>query len=235
MKFAGKTISDIPVICLVAANAIPLYGVAIGGWDAFSIVLLYWAENLIIGFYNVLKMATFKAESPAGQLQKLFMIPFFILHYGGFCAGHGFFVLLLFGKKTGIMSAGGQHLPCVFVFLELLFNVVRQMFAIVPRAFLFAFASLFISHGISFVHNFILKGEYLHTNSNQLMTNPYSRIVVMHIAILGGAFLSAAIGTPVAVLIVLVILKTIIDLKLHFREHKKFGQHRDIYKQVDVE
>jgi hypothetical protein len=235
MKFVGKTISDIPVICLVAANAIPLYGVAFAGWDAFSIVLLYWAENLIIGFYNVLKISFVRAESPAGQLQKLFMIPFFILHYGGFCAVHGIFVLLLFGKKAEIMSAGGQHLPCVFVFLELLINVVRQMFAIVPRAFLFAFASLFISHGISFVHNFILKGEYLHTTGQQLMSNPYSRIVVMHIAILGGAFLSAAIGTPVAVLIVLVILKTIIDLKLHSREHKKFGQHRDIYKQVDVE
>jgi uncharacterized membrane protein YphA (DoxX/SURF4 family) len=105
----------------------------------------------------------------------------------------------------------------------------------VPQAFLWALASLFISHGISFVHNFILKGEYLHTTGQQLMTNPYSRIVVMHIAILGGAFLSGAVGSPVAVLIVLVVLKTIIDLKLHFREHKKFGQHRDIYKQADVE
>ena len=64
MKFAGKTISDIPIICLVAANAIPLYGVAFAGWDAFSIVLLYWAENLIIGFYNVLKMAIFRTETP---------------------------------------------------------------------------------------------------------------------------------------------------------------------------
>ena len=235
MKFAGKTISDIPAICLVAANAIPLYGVAFAGWDAFSIVLLYWAENLIIGFYNVLKMAIFRTETPAGHLQKLFMIPFFILHYGGFCAGHGFFVLMLFGKKAEISSPGGSHLPFVFVFLELLFNVVRQMFAIVPTAFLFAFASLFISHGISFVHNFIIKGEYLHINSSQLMGSPYGRIVVMHIAILGGAFLSKAVGSPVAILIVLVILKTIIDLKLHFREHKKFGQHRDIYKQADVE
>ena len=234
MKFEEKTISAIPVICLVAANAIPLYGVAFAGWDAFSIVLLYWAENLIIGFYNVLKISFVRTESPTGQLQKLFMIPFFILHYGGFCAVHGIFVLLLFGKKAGIMSAGGPHLPCVFIFLELLINVVRRMFAVVPQAFLWALLSLFISHGISFVHNYILKGEYLHTNPSQLMSNPYSRIVVMHIAILGGAFLSGAVGSPVAVLIVLVILKTIIDLKLHFREHKKFSQHQGIYKQVDV-
>ena len=57
MKLLKKELLDIPVISLLIANAIPLWGVIFLGWDAFYIVLLYWTENLIIGFYNVLKMA----------------------------------------------------------------------------------------------------------------------------------------------------------------------------------
>jgi hypothetical protein len=41
---------------LVAANALPLFGVLFFGWDTFSIVFLYWVENVIIGAINVLKM-----------------------------------------------------------------------------------------------------------------------------------------------------------------------------------
>src|SRR4051812_39197593 len=43
---------------LIAANALPLFGVLFLGWDAFSIVLLYWTENVVIGAINVLKMIT---------------------------------------------------------------------------------------------------------------------------------------------------------------------------------
>jgi hypothetical protein len=33
-----------------------------------------------------------------------------------------------------------------------------------------------------------------------------------------------ALGSPVALLLVLIVLKTIIDIKLHLREHKKAGK-----------
>jgi hypothetical protein len=212
-----ENFKNIPVVCLVVANMIPLFGVAFAGWDTFSIVLLYWAENVIIGFYSILKIAISKAEI----LAKLFTIPFFILHYGFFCIFHGIFVFALFGKgMLKLSSEGSYHFSVHF---EPSFNTIRHIFADLPQAFLWAFLALFISHGISFVHNFIIRGEYLRSNTNQLMANPYGRIIVMHIAILGGAFFSQAVGSPVAVLIALVILKTIVDLALHLRERKKFG------------
>ncbi len=217
-----KYIKNYPLVCLVAANIVPLYGVAFAGWDAFSIVLLYWAENLVIGFYNVLKIAFVKVNKPMDNLGKLFVIPFFMLHYGGFCAVHGLFVLAIFGKEPKLLTAG-LHLPCFLIFLELLYNVIRQLFAIVPPEFIIALAALFISHGISFGYNYIYKGEYLQTNTQQLMGSPYGRIMIMHIAIIAGAFLAAAFHSAVAILIVLVVLKTIIDIKMHLRERKKFG------------
>ena len=41
---------------LVIANLIPLVGVLWFGWDVWGILTIYWLENGIVGFFNVLKM-----------------------------------------------------------------------------------------------------------------------------------------------------------------------------------
>jgi purine-cytosine permease-like protein len=81
--------------------------------------------------------------------------------------------------------------------------------------------ALFISHGISFVQNYLLKREYAIAKPEKLMGSPYGRVVVMHIAILAGGFLTMAIGSPAPLLVILVVLKTVLDVNLHNREHKK--------------
>lgn len=216
--------SNIPLAALLAANAIPLAGVVFFGWDAFAIVLLYWAENLVIGFYNILKIAFSRVPQPAMHAGKLFAIPFFMIHYGGFMAVHGIFVLALFNHEPGDMFPSGNTWPCFLVFLQLLFNVVGSLLTILPPNMLYAIGGLFISHGISFGYNYLYKGEYRKKSIKDLMGEPYGRIVVMHIAILGGGFLTMSMGSPVGVLVMLVILKTIFDVKLHLREHREKGK-----------
>ena len=88
--------SNTPLLTLAVANAVPLFGAIFWGWQAANIVLLYWAENLAVGFYNVLKIAFAKVPHRSGHLVKLFLIPFFTVHYGGFTAVHGVFVLVPF-------------------------------------------------------------------------------------------------------------------------------------------
>jgi hypothetical protein len=216
--------TNIPLLALLAANAVPLFGVLFLKWDAFYVVLLYWAENLVIGFYNVLKMAFVKVNHPAEHLGKLFMIPFFMVHYGGFTAVHGFFILAIFSKDQQGPPMGNESWPCFFVFLQLLFNVIKHIMLTIPPTVRLAVLSLFASHGISFIYNYLIKGEYTRTNLQKLMGQPYARVVIMHITILGGAFLTMALGSPVALLLILVGLKTIIDIKMHLWEHKKFSK-----------
>jgi len=220
MKLSKKDLLDIPVISLIAANAIPVWGVLFLGWDAFYIVLLYWTENLVIGFYNVLKMVFAAVPHPAAHLGKLFLVPFFIVHYGGFTAVHGFFVLALFHKGQG-PPVGGMDWPCFLVFVQMLFNVAKYMYSVIPPQVRLAVLALFISHGVSFVQNYLLKGEYATARPEKLMGGPYGRVVVMHITILAGGFLTMAIGSPASLLVVLVVLKTVLDVNLHNREHKK--------------
>jgi purine-cytosine permease-like protein len=95
------------------------------------------------------------------------------------------------------------------------------MYSVIPLQVRLAVLALFISHGISFIQNYLLKREYATARPDKLMGSPYGRVIVMHIAILAGGFLTMTIGSPAPLLVVLVILKTILDVSLHKRAHKK--------------
>ena len=66
----------IALALLVAVNLIPIAGVLWLDWDLASIIILYWLENLVIGFYTLLKMLHLQG------LAGLFPAAFFCLHYG---------------------------------------------------------------------------------------------------------------------------------------------------------
>ena len=55
------------------------------------------------------------------------------------------------------------------------------------------------------------------------MFRPYGRIVVLHLTVLLGGFLVMALGAPAAAIVLLVGLKTAIDLGAHLKERVKFG------------
>jgi len=208
---------------LVAANLVPLAGVARWGWQVGDVVMLYWAENLVIGGFNVLRMAIATGEAdaeasplperyrntPAGEfLGRLFIIGFFIVHYGLFCYVHGSFLAHLF-PPAGI--AADQE-P---------FVVLRAMMA--DGYTLAALAVIAASHGFSFLRNYIGMKEYRSAAIDHLMMSPYKRIVFTHVFILAGAFLLLAIGSPVAAMALFVALKTAFDAFAHLQAHRRLS------------
>ncbi len=219
MNLFEKYLSKLPLIALLAVNALPLVGVLFFEWDAFLLVILYWAENVAVGFYNVLKIATHKVGHPGEHLGKLFLIPFFTIHYGGFTGFHGMFVLAMFKEETDIFPKGPDW-PCFLVFVQFLFNAIAQAWHAIPPNARWVIAAMFVSHGISFCYNYLYKGEYAKISGEKLMMQPYGRIVVMHIAIIAGGFLTFALGSPVGLLVILVIIKTLLDVALHKRQHR---------------
>ena len=210
------------IVALTVANLIPLIGVLFFGWDAAAIVLLYWIENLVVGFYNILRMILVKGKSPGRLFQKLFMIVFFCVHFGGFCAVHGFFLLVFF--KIGSPDKAMDHPdPWLgpFIFLQLLYGVVMQLWHSRPPGLEWPVLGLFVSHGVSFIKNFINGQLYLTLKIEDIMMRPYQRIVLMHVAIIAGGVLIMKLGSPVALLSFLIFIKIGIDLWLHARSHRK--------------
>jgi hypothetical protein len=212
---------SLSIQALTVANLLPLFGVILLDWDAAAIVLLYWIENLIIGLINILRMILVKVESPAGQFQKLFMIPFFCVHFGGFCAVHGFFLLAFFkiGSPSDALAPGDPWMGPL-IFLQLLYSVVMQLWESRPPGLEWPVLGLAVSHGISFVKNFLFGQEYLSLKINQIMMRPYKRIVLMHVAIIAGGVFVMKLGSPVGLLCVLIFLKIGMDIWLHVKSHR---------------
>ena len=215
MKFLGDTSAADwlrpSVIALVLANLVPVFGVLFLHWEVFPLMFLFWSENVIIGVLNVLKMLTANPESPISWAGKLFVIPFFCVHYGMFTFIHGIFVIGLFGG--GFKSGAG------FPGAEMFWRVAQENYLG------WAILGLAVSRGISFVTNYLVNGEYQRASLPQLMQQPYGRIVVLHLAILGGGFLVMALHSPLMGLLLLVALKIALDLRGHFAERKKFSDN----------
>jgi len=184
MNLFEKYLSKLPLIALLAANALPLIGVLFFKWDAFLLVLLYWAENVVV-----------------------------------FTGIHGVFVLAMFDKEADVFGKG-PHWPCFLAFVQILFQTIAQAWRAIPPNARWVIAAMFVSHGISFGYNYLYKGEYAKISGEKLMGQPYARIVVMHIAIIFGGFLTFALGSPIGLLVMLVILKTLIDIALHKKQHR---------------
>lgn len=199
---------------LVVVNLLPLLAVLLFDWDVASLMVLYWSENLVIGFYTIVKMLT---VSPLGGLGSSL---FFLIHYGGFCAVHGVFImaLLVDGDFSPLPE---DPWPLFLVFPQLLLNVAGQVLGQAPPEWLATFAALVISHGISFAMNFLYGPEREQMGIKQLMGAPYGRIVVLHVAIILGGFAVMALGQPVFMLMVLILLKLGMDVALHLRQHRK--------------
>jgi hypothetical protein len=207
---------SLPQLALLLANLVPVFGALYLDWDVSSIIVLYWAENLIIGGFTLLKMLV------AGKVGALFLMLFFCIHYGGFCAIHGIFVLEL-TRFAGdqFTPAAAASWPGPLALLQMFVGLVHQVLAAAPEAFLWGVLALLLSHGISFLLLFIGQQEYRHTTVQELMKAPYQRIVVMHIAVIAGGFLVVRLGSPLGLLFALVALKTGMDIMLHNRSHRR--------------
>lgn len=198
---------DLSMIALVAANLIPLFGVLFFQWDVATILVLYWTENVVVGFYNMLKMAFLPVSNPRLYLMKFVFIPFFWTHYGGFCFGHALALICIFklGDLDAIMKGGGTML------IPTLLKPLGVWLVL----------GLFISHGVSFVQNFLRGPERRSRSLMQLMAEPYRRIVVLQLVIIIGGGLAIALDSPKALVCALVGLKIVVDLFLYVKTHRK--------------
>jgi hypothetical protein len=201
----------VSIITLVAANSIPLLGVILLGWRVFPILLIYWIENLIVGLFNVLRMLFADPDQRLMWFAKVFMVPFFCLHYGLFTTVHGAFIFTIFGDSTVSHSHG------------LLPGVAMVSAAVRANGANFAVLALFMSHFVSFVWNYMLGGEYRNVSLPVLMAQPYQRVLVLHLVILLGGLAAQLLGSPMYAVAVLVAIKTALDVAAHNRERAKLG------------
>lgn len=192
-------------LALVVANLLPLYLVITGQWSLAQILLLFWLENVIIGLLNIVKLLTCTDGGWWGLPKKLFTSAFFTFHYGMFTLGHGMMIINLFAE---------QQLPGGVDFSPVIVPFTIQHFEL-----WWAGLALFVSHLVSLISNYYMGGEYQRLTTGELMAKPYARVVILHVTVLIGGIIAQALGQPLVALLVLVVLKIVVDVLAHQREH----------------
>jgi hypothetical protein len=216
----ARPLLDPSSLILVAANLLPLAGVLFWGWDAFVLLVLYWFETAIIGFWTLVRVATAPRESLGGisihgsarTPSPLGLALFFVLHAGIFMGVHFGFLWALFSGAWAARIHGVRDFVAILI---------------VETGLWVPLLALFVARGIVFFYALI--GARLRAWLNprrakasapapeglagMVLGGFYARIIVMHIAILFGGFLS--FFGSIAPLIVLVAIKTAVDLGMH--------------------
>jgi hypothetical protein len=189
------TLTSASTLALIIANLVPVLGTVYLGWKLSDVMVLYWSESAVIGLFNVCKIAV------VGRWLALVAAPFFLSHFGAFMAVHFLFIYGFFVQGPGDFSAGE------------LTDVLKTFTDLWP-----ALAMLFASHALSFFINFLGRQEYRQRTMEDLMSEPYSRILFMHLVIIFGGGLTLVLGEPTPVLLLVIVLKTWIDVRAHLKQ-----------------
>jgi hypothetical protein len=198
-----KGIFDVSGITLIISNIITIFLAVTGGWSLKELMIVYWAQSVIIGFFVFLKILSLKKFSTENfkindqpvkptRATKYFTAFFFLIHYGGFHLGYLIFL------SAGFLSQNSQS-PTVGTILAILFSIIL----------------FFADHLFSFIYNF-KKDSNKQRNIGTVMFFPYARIIPMHLTIVFGFFLIESTGG----LVFFLILKTLADGIMHAVEHR---------------
>ncbi len=195
---ARAVTADGSVWLLLVSNLLTL-GVALWqGWSAGSLMIVYWAQSVIIGVANVcriLALERFSTENftmndrpvdptPSTKRQ---VAAFFALHYGFFHFGYLVFILAE-TRATDLFEPWFWACTAVFA----------------------------VNHVFSYRYNRDVDRQG-RPNIGTLMFTPYVRIVPMHLTIICGGFLAHS----TFVVLVFGALKTVADVVMHHIEHAR--------------
>jgi hypothetical protein len=225
-------VSGSALVALVIANAFVAFQTFRHDWGYYEVMLIYWVEIIILGCYNVLRMLVVgvvgaaplgawaaRWVDPGGTLNRLALtaigVGFFVVKFGGFALTIGLLVLLLpaFLAVEGDGSGAGLH---------------RALLAAGP-GFLMAAGVLALSHGVSFVRNFLAGREYDRIDVVSLAFWPYLRMSLVAVTLLAGlavAGLLPGVGRQAAFAGVMVLLKLAVDAMSHIFEHRRLAGER---------
>lgn len=230
----GNVLKFVPsLISLVAANAVVV------GWAFYSdvkvenILFLYWVETWILGFFNFFKVL--KASAPNSSREEKLMRRQFLgglaKNYSGKSLSVVFVVQFIF--IFSIYGAGlfGFLIPHVIIKQGVYWE---RVFSVVPTpeqlsGFFISVAALFVSHGISYLINFIGKQEYLIISPARQMGKLGGRVLAMHFFIILGAMfwepvngIGLFFGSTTAGIFSIIFIKILADAGSHMAEHFEY-------------
>ena len=210
---------NLPLWAQIAANVLSLILALALGWKPELILFLFWAENVIIGIWQVPRLmlaetaasdelsdtAMTKKGGLSNFVGKLFFVGFFCFHYGLFTFVHGSFVFELFLNESLTEN-----------------NLVKVLFS--TPGLQLALLGIFASHAIQLLQD-IVSGEATRAKRDAVMMSPYKRIVILHLVLLGSGFLLIQLPYPIIAVVLLFTIKISMDIAKERKIQKQQEAH----------
>ncbi|MGE6698968.1 DUF6498-containing protein [Hyphomonas sp. NPDC076900] len=203
----------------LAVDLLPIWAIFQFGWGATPLVALYWLENLVIGLFAAARMLgaglTQLSKGMIGGAAVFFLVPFFCVHYGAFCWGHGVFIANFSNQEIGLPSPQG---------------LITWALGTGPHMLWFLGAILAANLAV-FLTDFIARGEITRARLDAEMTAPYGRIVTLHVAIILGAMFAFGTDEPLMGVLLLILIRVTFGMILAIRRRMK--RDRQLAERVD--
>jgi|GEM_PF-3730081 len=192
--------SFLVLLATVLANLFPLYGALYLGWNAFSLLTLFWLEDGAILLFHLPRLLLTASVTPEERLYRRRLIYLSMMGLACLTAVHGFALFYLFAIDR-VAGAPTLELP--------------------PRQDLLWFLLLLVvSHAVAFVLDFLGEREYRQTSLTFQALLPLPRVLVLATALVLGGLVARADG-GLRSLVVLVFGKTLLDLVLRALEQAR--------------
>ena len=200
-RLPGLFRDDYTAIVLVIANIVAVINLVMRGEPAASILVAYWLQMMIIGFWNIARLIVI------ARWAAFLYVPIFILMYLS--------IVNIFGLIAGMLLDD-----------QMRGTAWHQNFSLwnyaVPAAV------FFVSHGYSFYVNFIGGREFENTKWDTQIGQPILRAMPMWLAALAGAVIGGFLGAASVVVVLFVLpVKLTLDLLGHFAEHGMLTEPED--------
>jgi len=108
-------------LAFVVSGLIPLALILAGWWDARSVLILYWAELLVVGLFAMARMLCAQ-RLPVGL--RMLAAAFFYTVYFGFVTGYGSFIAYLVGVQVSGGAMTGSYVSDV---IRVMRSLLRAM------------------------------------------------------------------------------------------------------------
>lgn len=170
----------------------------IGKADPLTIVMAYFLETIIIGIVNAFKMYKVISTNPKEE-KKYGLILFFLVHYTFFVAIQLIFVFAFLEMNDDNIKSG--------------FNLIDNIsYTMSLKGMTMVLASILIYNLADYYFNFIRPKIYTETTSSKLFITPYPRIFIQQLAVILGGFFIMFTSGVFAVAILIILLRTAIEL-----------------------
>ncbi len=188
-------------ISVIISNLLLLIAVIYFKWDALTVFALYIIETIIIGVFHVFKMlivatldklSIYKVQNSPRIGGILFLVVFFIFHFG-------FFVFV----QSALILPTGFGGPI---------TTIKALGTYVNQPNFWVIISFIVINAWMLIRYIFIDNEFEGKEYNDMLMEPYPRIFVQQfVVIFGGAILTFA-GMKSVFLIVFILTKTLMEL-----------------------